>query len=210
MKSRWTSARRSSQPGVPSPPMMKQYGSASSPCTSNIRSTGPVASIAARAWKTSGDVSGDGSPHSRLRLAPDAFVLRWPLTAPSGFMFGTTYTVARRNTFFATGSSRSRRRATRPSIHHDAMDSPGCCRPMIQTTRFAPPSRSQGESFDRIVSTAAASSGEFPANCTSGVHAPGRPKRRQSSGRPSRVRPRTWCDTSGAAAARATRSRCFS
>ena len=38
-------ALRASHPGTPSPPTMKQYGSASSPCASSIRST-PVSSIA--------------------------------------------------------------------------------------------------------------------------------------------------------------------
>ena len=190
--------------------MMKQYGSASSPCTSSIRSTGPVASIALRVQRTSGDSSGVGFSHSRFRFAPAALVRRCPRTLPSGFMLGTTYTTALRSTFLATGSSSSRSLRTKPSIHQDAMDSPGCCLPRIHTTRLAPPSRDHGGSDPATASTAALSSGDDPANAGSGVHVPGSPNLRQSSGRPSRVSPNATCETFGRDDAAATRSRCRS
>mmetsp|Transcript_10732 Transcript_10732/g.49392 ORF Transcript_10732/g.49392 Transcript_10732/m.49392 type:complete len:239 (-) Transcript_10732:398-1114(-) len=192
--------------------MMKQYGSASSPCTSSIRSTGPHASIALRVHNTSGESCAVGFSHSRFRLAPAAFVRRCPRTLPSGFMLGTTYTAALRSTFLATGSSASRSLRTKPSIHHDAMDSPGCCRPRIHTTRLAPPSRTHGSNVSPMAAIAATSSGDSPANARSGIQLPGSPNRRQSSGRPSRVFPSTTCDTDAGEEfdACAMRSRCFS
>jgi len=90
--------RRGPHTSHPSAPAMKATGSASSPCTSTKAST-PLASIARSAWKTSGERRGVGasySPvvaHSRFRFAPHAFVRRWPRTAPSGFMLGTTWKV---------------------------------------------------------------------------------------------------------------------
>ena len=81
---------------------------------------------------------------------------------------GTTYTTALRSTFLATGSSASRSLRTKPSIHQDAMDSPGCCLPRIHTTRWRPRSAITMKRR-RKVSTAALSSGDS-REAGSGVH----------------------------------------
>ena len=139
-------------------------------------------------------------------------------------MFGTTCTTARRRSFRATGSSSSISLPTKPSIHQLAMVSPGCCRAITHSTRFAPPSRSHGDASSKSARAAAASSSLAPANRGSGVNVFGAfsedsapPKIKQSSGLPSLVSPSTTCFAlcsenafGKLPLARATRSKCAS
>ena len=73
----------------------------------------------------SGLTSGEGSAHSRLRLAPAALVRRWPRQVPSGQMLGTTQNTVSRSRRREMGSWRSSSRRSRPSANHSAIDSPG-------------------------------------------------------------------------------------